>query len=270
MSEKHSVDKLIGVPRTLLVPLYGRYAESLRDDAIIHDEYAIQAIESIDYDFSVFEQDHPSNLGIAVRTEIFDELTQDFIQRHPNGTIVNLGAGVDARFYRLDNGQINWIDLDLPESMDIRRKFLNESPPRHRFLTKSVLDLTWPDEVQHTPALFIAEGLFIYFDESDVKTVLTALAERFPQSEMLLEVIGRSMAQNTQDYQGVASTHATFRWGIRHAERIANWHPKIHYLTDISIYDRYQARWLDLPIKWGASLADLRNTPSRIVHLRFG
>ncbi len=270
MPDKHSVDKLVGAPRTLLVPLYGRYAESLRDDGIIHDEYAIQAIEAIDYDYSVFEEDHPSNLGVAIRTEILDELAQDFIQRHPNGTIVNLGAGLDARFYRLDNGTIHWIDLDLPESMDIRRKFLNESPPRHRFLTKSVLDMTWLDEVQYAPALFVAEGLFIYFDEADVKMVLTALAESFPQSEMLLEAIGQSMAQKTQDYQAVASTQAKFKWGIRHTEMIANWHPKIHYLKDISVFDRYQARWLDLPIEWGVPLADLRNTPSRIVHLRFG
>lgn len=34
---------------------------------------------------------------------------------HPEGLVVNLGAGLDTRFYRLDNGTITWIDIDLPE-----------------------------------------------------------------------------------------------------------------------------------------------------------
>jgi O-methyltransferase involved in polyketide biosynthesis len=37
------------------------------------------------------------------------------VDAHPEGLVVNLGAGLDTRFYRLDNGTITWIDIDLPE-----------------------------------------------------------------------------------------------------------------------------------------------------------
>ena len=37
---------------------------------------------------------------MAVRTELFDSAVRRFIARHPRGTIVTLGAGLDARFAR--------------------------------------------------------------------------------------------------------------------------------------------------------------------------
>jgi O-methyltransferase involved in polyketide biosynthesis len=90
-----------------------------------------------------------------------------------------LGAGLDTRFFRVDDGRVRWYELDLPQSIALRRRFLQDSP-RHTMLAASALDFGWMDDIEARPhTLIIAEGLLMYFDEADVRRLLLALAERF-------------------------------------------------------------------------------------------
>lgn len=270
MTEKISVNTLSGVPETLLVPLYARAQETQRPDAICHDSHAVAMVAKIDYDFNKF--DNPtgsaSALGIAIRTEILDELTAAYITKYPDAVIINIAAGLDTRFLRVDNGQIRWYDLDLPESIEVRRRLLPEQP-RQIYIAESALDFEWMNHVEKQPhTLIIIEGLLMYFSENDVKNLLIALTEQFPGAEMLVEVIGYSQAQRTDRDGMVSKTGGAFQWGIRNAAELGSWHPRLQYMADISIYDRHEARWLALPIKWKATPAQLRNTTDRIVQLQ--
>jgi len=38
--------------------------------------------------------------------------------------IVNIGCGLDSRFLRIDNGSVIFYDLDLPELIDLKKRFL--------------------------------------------------------------------------------------------------------------------------------------------------
>ena len=159
------------VPATLLIPLCARAAETERTDPIVRDPKAIEILESLDYDFSHLRRLWMTQVDIAVRTEIFDEATSRFLAEHPRATVVNLGAGLDGRFWRLDNGQVTWLDLDLPEVVQLRRKFYAESD-RNRFIARSILDFTWIDEVElraGQPLLIIVEGVLHYFEEAQVR-----------------------------------------------------------------------------------------------------
>ena len=265
---KHSTHDLIGVPETMMIPLYARATETRRG-GIIQDTHAVDMIDKIDYDFSRFKESEASVLGVAVRTEILDDYTRDFITRHPDGTIVNIAAGLDTRFYRVDNGHIQWYDLDLPESMAMRKKFITFGR-RHYALAGSALDTDWMQSIEPDRGLlFIIEGLLMYFTEDEAKRLFINLATHFPGAEAIAEVIGRSQAQNTEKNDSVSKTDATFKWGIRNAAEIADWHPAITFKSDVSIYERHPARWLALDIDWPAPLEALRNTTHRIVHLGF-
>lgn len=267
MSMKHSAARLQGVPETLLIPLYARAVETQRPDAICHDPLAVMMMARIDYDFSKFADATATLVGIAARTAILDELTQAFMAWHPQALIVNIAAGLDARFFRMDNGQIHWIELDLPEAIDLRRAFFSETE-RYRFISSDALHLAWLQELPRgMPTLFIIEGLLMYLVEADVQRLIGALADGCPGATILAEVMGRSQAERTEQNEMVSKTQARFRWGIRHAAAMAEWHPALRYITDISIYDRHEARWLALPLHWPAPPAALRNTVDRIVQL---
>lgn len=266
--EKLRTDKLIGVPETMLIPLFARAVETPRPDAICRDPQAVELVNRIDYDFSKFDPATATALGIAIRTRIFDDMARAYIEQHPDCVVINIAAGLDARFYRVDNGTLRWYELDLPEAIELRRQFFSESE-RHRFLAANALDPAWLEQIEHSKhTLVIIEGLLMYFDESDVKFLLTLLAERLPGCETLVEVLGHSQALRTENNDMVNKTNAAFKWGIRNAADIGDWHPALQYVNDISIYDRHDDRWHQLPLQWPAPLAKLRNTANRIVHLR--
>ena len=132
MSEITAQD-LSGVTETLLVTLYLRALESQRPDALIKDEKAVALVAqltsdaSIRYDFNRIELLHLSEVNklvIILRNRELDRYACDFLGRHPEAVVVHIGCGLDARFERVDNGQVIWYDLDLPEVVELRRKLL--------------------------------------------------------------------------------------------------------------------------------------------------
>ena len=101
---------------------------------------------------------------MALRIRQYDRDVVEFLSREPDGIVVNLGCGLNDRRRRCDNGRARWFDLDLPEVIALRRRFLAETD-RMRFIAASVLDSTWLDELPSGPGhkfLFVAEGLFMY------------------------------------------------------------------------------------------------------------
>ena len=68
-----------------------------------------------------------------MRIRHFDRYVADFLAREPDGVVVSLGCGLDDRRRRVDNGTVRWFDLDLPEVIELRRRFLDETD-RMRFI----------------------------------------------------------------------------------------------------------------------------------------
>jgi len=77
--------------------------------------------------------------------------------KHPRASVVNIGAGLDTTFYRVDNGLIHWYDLDLPAVFDIRRRLLPE-PDRVTYIAKSFLDPSWPRTSHTEDGVFMIAG----------------------------------------------------------------------------------------------------------------
>ena len=44
--------------------------------------------------------------------------------------MVELGTGLNTRFERTDNGSVHWIDLDLPDTIEHRRRFFADTERR--------------------------------------------------------------------------------------------------------------------------------------------
>lgn len=244
--------ELTGVSETLLMTLYFRALETQRPDAIIRDKKAIELVKRIDYDFSKFDVDWKSQVAVGVRTEIIDRAVQKFLEKTDDAIIVNLGAGLCTRFFRLDNGQAQWFEVDLKQVRHVWDNLIGEDN-RHRFIDCSVLDFSWMDVVSNTlqngdsqRVLFIAEGLFMYLPEDEVKKVILEIKNRFPSSEIVIEVIGKLLAGNTQVHRSVAQTNAKFKWGVNDCKELETWNPGIHLIAQWYFSDLHRDRqgWL--------------------------
>ena len=76
-----------------------------------------------------------------------DREMREFLQTAPDGVVLHLGCGLDTRFARVDNGLVTWFDLDLPDVIELRRKFFSENE-RYHMIASSVTDWGWLDQVQ--------------------------------------------------------------------------------------------------------------------------
>jgi O-methyltransferase involved in polyketide biosynthesis len=186
---------LSGVPETLLWPLRNRAAHARGPDPLLADPRAVELVDAIDYPFERHfgrpEEAH------ALRALRFDDETRRFLSEHPDGTVVALGDGLETGFWRVDNGRVRWLSVDLPESMEVRRRLL-PAHERLRTFAGSALDFRWMDEVDRSRGVFLmAEGLLMYLDPADVARLLAGCAERFPGSEMMFDVIPHWLSRKT-------------------------------------------------------------------------
>jgi O-methyltransferase involved in polyketide biosynthesis len=95
--------------------------------------------------------------------------------------VVEIGTGLNTRFERVDSGQVHWIDLDLPDTIELRGKFFADTA-RRRMVAGSVLDERWLDNVAQFPGpyFFVAEGVLVYLPEDQVSRPPAALRRQLP------------------------------------------------------------------------------------------
>lgn len=55
------------------------------------------------------------------RTILIDTIVKKLISKYPDAICINMGCGLDNRFSRVDNGQIQWYEIDLPNSIAVRQ-----------------------------------------------------------------------------------------------------------------------------------------------------
>jgi O-methyltransferase involved in polyketide biosynthesis len=179
MTDKHVAD-LGPVQETLFIPLAARARETRKKRPILRDPKAVEMAGSIDYDAVKYRQ-AGAGAVVILRTAIFDSWVRAFLAQHPDGTVVEIGTGLNTRFERVDNGRVHWIDLDLPDTIELRRKFFTDSG-RRQMLAASVLDDEWLQAVRERPEpyFFIADGVLVYLPEDAVSRTLAGIAERFP------------------------------------------------------------------------------------------
>jgi O-methyltransferase involved in polyketide biosynthesis len=179
---------LSGVPETLLGNL-GRRDAAARSGAL-KDPVAIEVVDRLDYDFAGFA---PGAKLHAVRVATFDQAVRHFLGQHPAGTVVALGEGLETQFWRVDNGQVRWLTVDLPETMELRQRVLPDGP-RQSSHSGSALDLDWLDRLNPAdPILVTAQGLFPYLQRDQVHGLIAEIAERLPGSLVVFDVVPEAM-----------------------------------------------------------------------------
>jgi O-methyltransferase involved in polyketide biosynthesis len=232
---KTTLINLGGVSETLLIPLYIRAKETQRPDAMIRDEKAVALIKQLDYDFSGIKLQGHDELGIVLRLREFDRFARDFMAGHPDSAVVHIGCGLDTRFERVDNGRVEWYDLDLPDVIELRRKLIREEAGRYHLLSGSVFDQAWMEAVKENrrrPFLFMAEGVFPYFEEAQIKSLVLRLQSHFPGAEMVCDASTPFVIWADNFQLAFSKINARLRWGLKHGRDVETWGNGIRMLEE--------------------------------------
>jgi len=249
MTEK-PVQNLDGVAETLLLTLYVRALETQRRDSLLQDEKAVTLVNRMNYDFSRFtriKMDENDKLTIILRNREFDRYARDFIAHNPEAVVVHIGCGLDSRFERVDNGQVEWYDLDLSEVIELRRELIGSEGGRYHLLSGSVFDSAWLDVVKvhsQRPFLFLAEGVLMYFKEEQVRSLVLTLRDHFPGAELVCDAFSPFIVRANNLRLRLSSTKigARYYWGLRNGEDVESWGDGICLLDQWGVFDRPEPR----------------------------
>jgi len=270
MTEKIKID-LGNVQKTLFLPLWGRATESKKQHPILVDETAVKIIERVDFDFSLLTQnlDEISQIGWIKRSLYCDQIVRKFLEKYPNGTIVDIGCGLDTTFERTDNGRMKWYDLDLPDVIELRNKFMKENE-RRKFIATSFLEKGWLGDIEVAGnVLFIAAGVFYFFDSEIIKEFVIRLIDMYPNSELVFDVsspLGVKMA-NKKVVEGAGlDKKSHLVWGLEKKEDILSWDKRIRI---VGTYYYYQTQVDGLRNRLIGKISDFLGI-QYMIHLRLG
>ena len=248
--KKIDISELSPCQKTLFLPVWARATESKKIDPIIFDECALEIIDKVNFDFSVLTKNlQPINqLSWIARNKRFDLIIKEFIKKNPNSTIVNIGCGLDTTYERIGEKHIRWYDLDLPEVINLRREFLFESEVR-KFISSSFMETSWFDNIPYKEnVLFIATGVFEYFNEFEIRKFVKSVASTFKNSEMFFDVTSPKGVQiaNSVIKQSGFSHESFFKWGLTDKTVISSWDPGIKI---INTYYTFRIKGLNISFR---------------------
>lgn len=186
------------VQETMIIPLYGRKMCSKLYPSLFRDETAIRLMKEIDYNFSDLARKSKSMmqrfgfLEVAMRQNDLAYEVRDYLKIHPKAAIVNLGCGLDDTGHRCDNGTCKVYNLDFPDVIAVRNQML---PPRKREenIPCNLNDTSWFDKIDDSDgAVFFAAGVFYYFLNDEVKTLVQAMAQAFPGGKLVFDAANKT------------------------------------------------------------------------------
>jgi O-methyltransferase involved in polyketide biosynthesis len=181
--------ELTGVPETALWNLYQRASAARAGH--LDDPRAVEVIERLDYPFERFNQPYGGLAARlhALRVRTIDAAVRRVLAAAPDATVAALGEGFETQFWRVDDGRLRWLTLDLPEVVAVRREVLPDGP-RNRTLAGSAADAEWTTQVdRERPVIITAQGLLPYFERDEVYRLLNAWAQLLPGAWLLFDAV---------------------------------------------------------------------------------
>jgi methyltransferase (TIGR00027 family) len=224
------------IAETLYITLNMKAKESERKNSLLNDPIASKLVESIDYDFSKFDNAIKSLIGVAIRSSYFDDCVRSHIFGSGNPVVVLIGCGLDARYHRINDVSEKgfFYELDIPEVIRLREQLI---PPEYNegYIPKSMLDYSWMDELKdkhpNGDFIFVIEGVLMYFDENNVRDFFTNLSNRFNDSEIYFDVVNVWLSKNSHLHDTVKQTNASFKWGLDDDKALETWNNKLQHIS---------------------------------------
>ena len=241
------------VQETLMLPLWARARETEKDNPVVCDTYARNIVERIDYDFSRIE-DGPAadHQGVwAIRAYNFDNIVEAFIENTSRSVVVNIGAGLDTTFQRVDEGTVLWINIDLPDVVALRQKLIPDSE-REMTIAKSIFDFTWTDDISRLTKgrsiLFMAAGVLCYFEAREIEILFRKLAETYPSSHVIFDSMSwlpawgsnREIKKIMKNSEMDSST--IIKWHLKRASGLRKWFDTIKVVEEYPMLSKVPAR----------------------------
>jgi O-methyltransferase involved in polyketide biosynthesis len=235
---------------TLLVPLFGKAKEYESKSPIIIDKKAVEIIHQIDYDFQSLKIPEKTNKMLCIRAKLIDNFVKDFLSKRNRSAVLHLGCGLDSRYSRINNGDVDWYDVDFKEVIDIRKHFYEETDNYH-LVGSSVTESEWIKKIskEKDQYIVIAEGLFMYLKEDEIKTLMSRLNEKIGSYTLIFDAYSSLTAKSAKNHPSIKKTDAKIQWGIDNPEELLKWGMDIQFVAERYFTENEEVKRLDTKMR---------------------
>jgi methyltransferase (TIGR00027 family) len=199
-----------------------RARESARPDALFHDPFAQLLAGERGQAIAAFMPRQARNgWPMIARTKLMDDLILETIDQGCD-CVVNLAAGFDTRPYRLAvPSSLRWIEADLPALTEEKEQLLKDAQPRCQLrrikvdLAESSARVAILKEAvgTSTNALVITEGLLLYLDEAQVRSVAMDLGAQTGIRWWILDLASPALLEMMKKSMGPQLVNAPMKFG---------------------------------------------------------
>ena len=191
--------RLDPIPETLLWTLWHRAAEARRADAVLDDPLALELVERIDFPFAErFGRSDSLSQWQALRARCFDTAVRRVLAAHTGATVVALGEGLETQLWRVDDGRVEWVSVDLPEVIELRRTLL-PAHERNRLVASSVLEPGWLDPLGRDGAVLLtAQGVLMYLAPAEVHGLVERCGTRLRRGALVFDAVPRWLVERSR------------------------------------------------------------------------
>ena len=242
-ADQTSAHQELQVPTNLVQHLWFRSRESLADDGLVYDPIAAQACKRCQLapECLTGELDQ-QQLLYATLTQLCDSQVQQFLSHNPDAWIINVGAGLDTRFYRLDNGRCHWVELDVTENLLWRQRLFHKNE-RYRLECGSVDDLTWLDELnipEQASVMVVCEHALLDCNEQQTAHFIQSLSRYFTHAHACVVLAGDKSSSTLGKKLGSGD----YAHGLSSpVDSILNWLPWAQWVKAFSPLEQQCNRW---------------------------
>ena len=197
----------------------------------IADEKAKEIIDTLDVDVSKYDL-FLSHESVVARTIMFADALRGLITRYPDALCINLGCVFDGKFSQVDNGRIEWFDVDPPDQIAVCRK-VYEGRPRCTMMDGDALDGTRTAALpkSRSGTIVVMEGVLEYVTIEQTATCLHMLCDSFEHGYLVAEMNPMFMVKRSKQHDAIKNTDATSKWGTESGAEFVELEPRMTLIS---------------------------------------
>ncbi len=208
------------VNKTLYILLYGKALVS-KKNIILADKKAEEIWSQEGFELKGKSKSKWLAYYMAMRSAIYDEWLEEELKGNQNVVVLHIGCGMDGRIERVSVKGKKWYDIDFPDVIKERRKYYEETDYYHMLAADMRTD-EWKCHIEaNQDAIIILEGVSMYFEPTELLTLLSNLSEYFRSVSILMDCYTEKAAKISKYKNPINDVGVTTVYGYDKPEELA-------------------------------------------------
>ena len=201
------------VNKTLYIPLYGKAYVS-RKGIILSDKKAEEIWDAEGFALKGKSKSKWLAYYMGMRSAVFDKWLLEEMKTDREAVVLHIGCGMDSRILRVGTDGHQWYDIDFPSVIEERKKYYVEDDFYH-MIEADVREKDWLSAVLKAKhAIIVMEGVSMYFEPQELKTVLEQISSYFDKVNLLMDCYTTIAAKASKYKNPINDVGVTLVYGL--------------------------------------------------------